>query len=57
MNYYVESMEMGQSSSHFWYLHGSMQRGFWRVAGTAQFCASGYAVMDDFGNLVEVKRA
>ena len=57
MNYYIDSMEMGQSNSHFWYLHASLKRGFWRVAGTGSFAASGYAVMDDFGNLVEVKRA
>ena len=56
LNYYIDSMEMGQSNSHFWYLHASLKRGFWRVAGTSSFAASGYAVMDDFGNLVEVER-
>ena len=53
---YFTGSDMGMSSTHFWYLHNSPWRGFWRVAGSSQFCTGGFAVMDDFGNLVEVPR-
>ncbi len=46
--------EFGITPTHFWFLWGSLRRGFWRVASYHSFCSSGYAVMDDFGNLVEV---
>ncbi len=53
---YFTDSEMGMSATHYWYLHNSPQRGKWRVAGSSPFCASGFAVMDDYGNLVEVPR-
>lgn len=51
---YVFDSEFGISNTHYWFLHASLRRGFWRVASSQQFCRSGYAVVDDFGNLVEV---
>lgn len=52
---YVFDSEFGISNTHYWFLHASLRRGFWRVASSQQFCRSGYAVVDDFGNLVEVR--
>lgn len=54
MKNYGQANEFGITPTHFWFLWGSLRQGFWRVASYSQFCRSGYAVMDDFGNLVEV---
>ena len=54
MNCYSDG-DFGITRTHFWFLHASLRRGFWRVASYSAFCRNGYAVMDDFGNLVEVK--
>ena len=57
MSFYMENTDIGMSHTHFWYLHRSPRRGIWRVATSgAAFCRDGYAVVDDFGNLVEVPR-
>ena len=44
---------MGISSSHIWNRH-SLDASRWIVSGLDDFCVSGFAVVDDFGNLVRV---
>lgn len=44
---------LGFSGSHMWFKTES-QIGFWYVLGTSSFTSCGYAVVDDFGTLVEV---
>lgn len=41
------------SASHFWALKPGTW-GKWNVVGTEQFTTIGVAVVDDFGNLVQV---
>ena len=43
----------GFSSSHSW-AKDLTNFSRWYVAHTDSFCTSGYAVVDDFGNLVKV---
>jgi hypothetical protein len=40
--------------SHIWFRHGHARPGLWRVLGLDQFCADGYACVDDYGTLVQV---
>jgi hypothetical protein len=47
---------MGSSEGFLWCLNHAADRGRWRVTGFGDFCDSGFAVVDDFGNLVEVER-
>ena len=54
MTTYFDGTGMGMSPTHFWFLHGSLRKGLWRIASGAPFCRDGYAVVDDFGDLVEV---
>ena len=54
MTTYFDTSGMGMSPTHFWFLHGSLRKGLWRIASGAPFCRDGYAVVDDFGDLVEV---
>jgi len=55
MSSYLSSCDqnMGFSSSHFWNRH-SIDASRWSVHGLDDFCTSGFAVVDDFGNLVKV---
>ena len=43
----------GYTGSHSWWRNTITPR-FWSVQGHGQFCESGLAVTDDFGNLVRV---
>ena len=52
--YYITAVNNGFSPSHVW--HQSYERrGFWWVGGANEWCRTGYAVVDDFGNLVCVE--
>ena len=54
MAFYLTTCDqiLGLSGSHVWSLrHGD---GGWYVSGLAEFTQSGWAVVDDFGNLVQV---
>lgn len=52
--YYKTSPNHGFSPSHNWHKSGQRQ-GFWWVGGNNAWCVTGYAVVDDFGNLVCVE--
>ncbi len=44
-----------QSATHRW-MQSFSRPGFWAVFPLAPFCSGGYAVVDDFGTLVQVER-
>ena len=48
----------GSSSTHCWAIRVSLMNDWhgYYVVGLAQFTSSGWAVMDDFGTLVQVAR-
>jgi len=52
-SFYVSNTNWGLSASHSWTLCSGLG-GKWYVSGLGAFCSSGMAVIDDFGNLVEV---
>lgn len=52
--YLATSPNSGFSPSHFWQQSFS-RRGFWWVGGNNTWCVTGYAVVDDFGDLVCVE--
>lgn len=45
---------LGMSEGFFWGLDHAAYSGRWYVYGFRDFCDSGIAVVDDFGNLVRV---
>lgn len=53
--YFKSNPLLGHSPSHLWvrWLHDH-QPGKWYVCGLDAFTTSGFAVIDDFGNLVKV---
>jgi hypothetical protein len=51
--YYWQNANTGLTRTHVWSrVWGHVQR--WRVTGICSFAGSGLAVVDDFGDLVEV---
>ena len=53
--FYARTAMMGWSNSHIWsrwLIHDPKDR--WYVCGTQAFTRSGFAAIDDFGDLVEV---
>ena len=54
--FYLSSVNtnLGMSEGFFWGLDHAADRGRWHVCGLSDFCDSGIAVVDDFGNLVRV---
>lgn len=54
--FYLQSANtnLGISEGFVWRLNHAEDRGRWRVSGFKDFCDSGFAVVDDFGNLVRV---
>ena len=54
--YYTTNPNHACSSSHAWHL-SYVRPGLWYVGGFGQWMKSGYAVVDDFGDLVIVQES
>ena len=56
--FYCASGTIGLSGTHIWSLThcDATNRGRWFVSGLGPFTRSGFAVVDDYGTLVEVPR-
>jgi len=52
--YYFDSHPNTGTSGVFSWQPSTARHGYWYVMGYDQFTTSGYAVVDDFGNLVKV---
>lgn len=52
--YYFDSHPNTGTSGVFSWQPSTARQGYWYVMGYDQFTTSGYAVVDDFGNLVKV---